>query len=153
MINRKTIYLKLGRPTGILTAEEFAALTEAMTVCASEDECVGMDCPINNVKAGDGVDCCTLFAQYAKTLRDMRDKSDNLNVENEVSNLKELADNAIKICNEIKIKTKRETPMETVISRHNGKFLYSCKNCGKPLFIQASTQYCECCGQRLKFEG
>lgn len=153
MINRKTIYLKLGRPTALLTPEEFTALTEAMTVCASEDECIGSECPICCVKAGDEVDCCTLFAQYAKTLRDMRIKSGNLVVENEESNLKELADNAIKICNEIKIKTKRETPMDIVLSRHNGKFLYSCKNCGKPLFIQASTQYCECCGQRLKFEG
>lgn len=154
MINRQKMYEKL-ISSSMLSDEEFYALREAIKVCSCEDECVGVDCPLNSVKAGDGVDCCTLFAQYAGTLTECRIKIAAFSTPESAvaNNLKDLADNAIKICNEIKIKTKRETPMDIVVSHHNGKTLYNCKNCGKPLFIQASTQYCECCGQKLKFEG
>lgn len=155
MISRKEIFIKFIQKK-LLTREEFSALSQAIDVCSFEaDTCAGINCPLNSVKAGDDVDCCTLFAKYAAVLSDWRTKiTAPLSPESALAdNLKDLADNAIKICNEIKIKTKRETPMDIVISRHNGKVLYSCKNCGKPLFIQASTQYCECCGQRLKFEG
>lgn len=154
MINRQKMYEKL-ISNSMLSDEEFYALREAIKVCSCEDECVGIDCPLSSVKAGDYVDCCTLFAEYAKVITECRIKIASFSIPESAvaNNLKDLADNAIKICNEIKIKTKRETPMDIVVSRHNGKTLYSCKNCGKPLFIQASTQYCECCGQKLKFEG
>lgn len=154
MISRKDIYEKLDSKE-LLTKDEFCALTQAIEVCSCEDECAGIGCPLNSVKTGDYVDCCTLFAKYATVLSNWRVKiTTPLTPESAVANnLKDLADNTIKICNEIKMKTKRETPMDIVVSRHNGKVLYSCKNCGKSLFIQASTQYCECCGQRLKFEG
>lgn len=153
MISRKYIYEKL-RLNQMLSDEEFYALSQAIDNCSCEDVCVGDDCPLSCVKAGDYVDCCTLFAEYAKVITESRIKIAAFSTPESAvaNNLKDLADNAIKICNEIKIKTKRETPMDIVVSRHNGKTLYSCKNCGKPLFIQASTQYCECCGQKLKFE-
>lgn len=153
MISRKYIYEKL-RLNQMLSDEEFYALSQAIDECSCEDVCVGDDCPLSCVKAGDYVDCCTLFAEYAKVITESRIKIAAFSTPESAvaNNLKDLADNAIKICNEIKIKTKRETPMDIVVSRHNGKTLYNCKNCGKPLFIQASTQYCECCGQKLKFE-
>lgn len=154
MISRQKIYDKLNS-NSMLSDEEFYALSQAIDVCHCEDVCGGIDCPLSSEKAGDSIACCTLFAEYAKVITECRIKIASFSTPESAiaNNLKDLADNTIKICNEIKMKTKRETPMDIVVSRHNGKVLYSCKNCGKSLFIQASTQYCECCGQRLKFEG
>ena len=108
-----------------------------------KDECE--KCPINTYI--NKLTCAEFFAKfiYANAFR----FGGNLN---DKTALNELANNCIKICNEIKIKTKRETPMQVVVSHSNGKTIYHCYNCGKPLFVQPSTQYCECCGQKLSFE-
>lgn len=109
------------------------------------------DCPIKKyrTKRNEPLSCLLFFAKYISNYgmrilvtNDSEDKT----------KISELANNCIKICNEIKIKTKRETPMQVVVSHSNGKTIYHCYNCGKPLFIQPSTQYCECCGQKLSFE-
>ena len=128
-----------------LTTEENARVLEWAKACqGNADRCLN-GCPLRRNLAH--VNCLDFFTKFIATgaYRFCALKSDT-------ANLHELANNCIKICNEIKIKTKRETPMQVVVSHSNGKTIYHCYNCGKPLFIQPSTQYCECCGQKLSFE-
>lgn len=136
-----------------LTFEEERRIIEWAKDCEAYVDACPSDCPLCAYKDKQCendefpvISCAAFFAKYtAKYGMRMfiRDDRENLN---------ELANNCIKICNEIKIKTKRETPMQVVVSHSNGKTIYHCYNCGKPLFIQPSTQYCECCGQKLSFE-
>ena len=132
-----------------LTFEEERKIIEWAKNCVNigRDNCPS-DCPIRKYKAECNVliSCTLFFAKFIATYGAL------IPAERDVSSLNDLANNCIKICNEIKIKTKRETPMQVVVSHSNGKTIYHCYNCGKPLFIQPSTQYCECCGQKLSFE-
>lgn len=127
-----------------LTTEEKTRVLEWARNCYSKFGACSNECPL---KCHTSINCIDFFAKFIATggYRFCAPKND-------VANLNELANNCIKICNEIKIKTKRETPMQVVVSYSNGKTIYHCYNCGKPLFIQPSTQYCECCGQKLSFE-
>lgn len=128
-----------------LTPEENEVIV-GVAKCCNELPYCDESCPFyfeHRESAGFTLNNCTSF--FAKYIAKEKAKSDR-------ESLNELANNCIKICNEIKIKTKRETPMQVVVSHSNGKTIYHCYNCGKPLFIQPSTQYCECCGQKLSFE-
>ena len=131
-----------------LTLEEKGRIIEMAKCCYYAGEnCV--NCPIYeyDIEKNSKITCLDFFVKFiiGGDPRFFTPKSDN-------SYLNELANNVTKICNEIKIKTKRETPMQVVVSHSNGKTIYHCYNCGKPLYIQPSTQYCECCGQKLSFE-
>lgn len=132
-----------------LTDIEFTEIVDIAKNCIiiGSNSCPD-DCPIKSYRREiSNVPCRDFFARfiYGNAFRFGGNPNDK-------TRLNELANNCIKICNEIKIKTKRETPMQVVVSHSNGKTIYHCYNCGKPLFIQPSTQYCECCGQKLSFE-
>lgn len=129
-----------------LTFEEERKIIDWARNCANNRVCSD-ECALMKYKVEMGeTSCAEFFAKYTVEygMRTM--------IRDDKTNLNELANNCIKICNEIKIKTKRETPMQVVVSHSNGKTIYHCYNCGKPLYIQPSTQYCECCGQKLSFE-
>ena len=131
-----------------LTREEKRRIVEMARNCYYAGGYCSNDCPLYSYsEQKDDFSCLGFFVKFIAggDPRFITTKSDS-------ENLNELANNCIKICNEIKIKTKRETPMQVVVSHSNGKTIYHCYNCGKPLFIQPSTQYCECCGQKLSFE-
>lgn len=131
-----------------LTREEKMHIVEMAKSCYYAGGFCSNDCPlyVHSNEKGD-LSCLDFFVKFiiGGDPRFITEKSDS-------ASLNELANNVTKICNEIKIKTKRETPMQVVVSHSNGKTIYHCYNCGKPLFIQPSTQYCECCGQKLSFE-
>ena len=129
-----------------LTFEEERKIIDWARNCANFPVCPD-ECPLMKYKVEMGeTSCAEFFAKFIATYGTL------IPTERDVSSLNDLANNCIKICNEIKAKTKRETPMRVVVSHSNGKTIYHCYNCGKPLFIQPSTQYCECCGQKLSFE-
>ena len=131
-----------------LTMEEKMRIVEMAKGCYYAGGFCRDECPlyVHSNEKGDA-SCLDFFVKFiiGGDPRCIPPKTDT-------TNLNELANNCIKICNEIKMKTKRETPMQVVVSHSNGKTIYHCYNCGKPLFIQQSTQYCECCGQKLSFE-
>lgn len=136
-----------------LDYEEKEVIIEWAKNCEAYGDDCPLDCPLCAYKAKQRddadfpiVSCAAFFTKFiAKNYRVYGD-------ENDFSLLNELANQVEKLAKEIKIKTKRETPMQVVVSHSNGKTIYHCYNCGKPLFIQPSTQYCECCGQKLSFE-
>lgn len=132
-----------------LTDIEFIRIVDLAKNCFENGKQIcPEECPLKLYKKEAGyVPCTDFFAKFIYTNAFKFGGNPN-----DKTRIKELADNCIKICNEIKIKTKRETPMQVVVSHSNGKTIYHCYNCGKPLFIQPSTQYCECCGQKLSFE-
>ena len=152
MINRQKIYQKLISSV-MLSDEEFNALREAIKICSCEDECVGMDCPLNSVKAGNGVDCTTLFAQYAQILIECR-----LNIAFPTpshipeSDPAKMVDRWLKEMKDIQIALKREKPKPVVNEVVDGMVLYQCSNCGQRLRVGLTTFYCEQCGQKLKFD-
>lgn len=131
-----------------LTDVDFTEIVEIAKNCANGKGSCPRHCPIAVYKEVCEYTPCAEF--FAKFIYDNAFKFGG-NPDSKTQ-LNELADKVTKICNEIKAKTKRETPMQVVVSHSNGKTLYKCYNCGKPLFIQPSTQYCECCGQKLSFE-
>lgn len=152
MINRQKIYEKLISSV-MLSDEEFDALREAIKICSCEDECVGMDCPLNSVKAGNGVDCTTLFAQYAQILIECR-----LNIAFPTpshipeSDPAKMVDRWLKEMKDIQIAIKREEPTNVITENVNGRVVYRCSNCDTRLRVSANTFYCDYCGQKLKFD-
>lgn len=149
MISRQKIYDKLNS-NSMLSDEEFYALSQAIDVCRCEDECVGIDCPLSSVKAGDYVDCCTLFAEYAKVITECRIKIASFSTPE--SDPAKMVDKWLKEMKEIQIALKRENPTLVIKEVVDGRVLYQCKNCGARITARAQTNYCEHCGQKLKFE-
>ena len=150
MISRQKMYEKL-ISNSMLSDEEFWALREAIKVCSCEDECVGIDCPLNSVKAGDGVDCCTLFAEYAEVLTKCRIKIAAF--ESPKSDVAIMVDGWLREMKDIQIALKREKAVPVISETCNKRVIYTCSNCGVTLSPKVFTKYCDCCGQRLKFEG
>lgn len=136
-----------------LSYEEQETIIKWAKECVEYGDNCPLDCPLCAYKAKQRddeefpvVSCAAFFTKFIA-------KNCQVNgVKNEFSMLNELANQVEKLVKELRVKTKRETPMQVVVSHSNGKTIYHCYNCGKPLFIQASTQYCECCGQKLSFE-
>ena len=151
----------------ILTAEEERIIKDIAVNCLNYGEDCPSKCPMNEYRAGlsneekncwGRINCIAFFARaclYLSPRNTANDSNSDLEKyadKNDFSSVNELANQVEKLAKEIKIKVKRDTPMRVVVSHSNGKTIYHCYNCGKPLFIQPSTQYCECCGQKLSFE-
>lgn len=149
MISRQKIYEKL-ISNSMLSDEEYDALRGAIKVCSCKDECVGIDCPLNSVKAGDGVDCCTLFAEYAEVITKGRIKIAALSTPESYPAV--MVDKWLKEMKDIQIALKREKSVSVINDIVDGRVLYQCKNCGARITARAQTNYCEHCGQKLKFE-
>lgn len=135
-----------------LTIGEKARVVEWAKNCCKAEFC-NDDCPLLNSDKN-GSTCADFFSKFI-AVNSFRFAPSFLSVKDndiDYKSINDLMKDITKLANEIKIKTKRETPMQVVVSHSNGKTIYHCYNCGKPLFIQPSTQYCECCGQKLSFE-
>lgn len=138
-----------------LTFEEKTRIVEWAKTCYKNPNLCPEDCPLRKYKYDiDCINCTDFFARFIVNngLRLSTSVIVEQDADIDYKSINDLMKDITKLANEIKIKTKRETPMQVVVSHSNGKTIYHCYNCGKPLFIQPSTQYCECCGQKLSFE-
>ena len=135
-----------------LTFEEKTRIIEWAKTCYNSGEKCPNDCPLREHR-GD-IYCRDFFTKFIVNngLRLSTSVIVEQDADVDYKTINDLMKDITKLANEIKIKTKRETPLQVVVSHSNGKTIYHCYNCGKPLFIQPSTQYCECCGQKLSFE-
>ena len=149
MISRKYIYEKL-RLNQMLSDEEFYALSKAIDNCSCEDVCVGDDCPLSSVKAGDYVDCCTLLAGYAKAITESRIKIAAFSTPE--SDPAKMVDKWLKEMKEIQIALKRENPIPVITENVDGRVIYRCSNCGTRIRVGLNTFYCDQCGQKLNFD-
>ena len=119
-------------------------IVEAAKCCLLNKTCCPSECP-GKVWSKDYPSCTAKFCEF------IIEKSEQ--PEGNLCDLQTITDDLIAAAKMVKLRTKRETPMQVCAVNSNGKMLYSCPNCKARITVSSQTAYCDCCGQKLSFGG